>query len=78
MRRQSARQLFGNSEQLRGWHVANLPDKYPVLRRPIGGWGAREWRRKALNGPLAAFWVVGSAASCNLMLEIVRLFASVL
>ena len=74
MRRQSARQLFGNSEQLRGWQVASYPAK--VIRRPIGGWGAREWRRKALNGPIAAFWVVGSAAICNLLLEIVRLFAS--
>ena len=49
---------------------------YRPLRRPWFGWGAREWRRKALNGPIAAFWVVGSAAICNLLLEIVRLFAS--
>lgn len=53
---QSARQLFENFEELRGVRVASFPAK--PIRRPYGGWGAREWRRKALNGPIAAFWVV--------------------
>lgn len=72
---QTARHVFGNSEDLRGSHAANLPDKYPVLRRPIGGWGAKEWRRKTLAGPIAAFWVVSVWAWLVLATAILDLLA---
>lgn len=36
-----------------------------VLRRPIGGWGARQWRRDVWNWLLSAFVVLASWGFCN-------------
>lgn len=46
-----------------------------VLKRPYGGWGARQWRRGALGGLLAAFWVVGSWAALNTAVALVGVLA---
>jgi hypothetical protein len=39
---------------------------YRPLRRPIGGWGARAWRREVGQWVAFAAFVVGSWAGLNL------------
>ena len=47
---------------------------YRTLRRPVGGWSARIWRREAVNGLLFGLVVTGSWASLNTMLAMIELF----
>jgi hypothetical protein len=47
-----------------------------VIRRPIGGWGARQWRRDVGYWLLEAFVFLASGASCALIFAICQtLFA---
>lgn len=46
------------------------------LRRPLGGWGARQWRRDTLAGLLAAFWLLACAASVGLLLRLLDIAAN--
>jgi hypothetical protein len=38
-----------------------------VLRRPLGGWSARIWRREVMGWLWLAFLVVGSWAALNML-----------
>ena len=44
-----------------------------VLRRPIGGWGARKWRQDVIAWLALAWLVVTSWATLNLAVELLRL-----
>jgi hypothetical protein len=48
-------------------------DMTRVLRRPVGGWGARTWRREVGAWLAFAFVVVASWAALNLFLECAQL-----
>jgi hypothetical protein len=45
--------------------------KYPVIRRPMGGWGARQWRREVAAWVWAALMFAACWASGNLILALV-------
>lgn len=45
--------------------------KYPVIRRPLGGWGARQWRREVWAWITAAWLFAACWASGNLTLALV-------
>lgn len=47
-----------------------------VLRRPIGGWGARQWRRGVLAWLEAAFLFLCAAGTFQLGLKILDLIFS--
>ncbi len=42
-----------------------------VLKRPYGGWSARQWRREALNGIFAGFCVTGSWGAMNVAVMLI-------
>lgn len=46
-----------------------------VLRRPLGGWGARAWRREVALWAAWAAVVVGSWASLNVATALIDLVA---
>ena len=46
-----------------------------VIRRPIGGWGARTWRREVCEWLALAALVVASWACLNLLVGAVELLA---
>lgn len=45
---------------------------YKTLRRPIGGWHARQWRRDAASGLVAAWLVIGSWASIQTAVALLK------
>jgi hypothetical protein len=49
-----------------------------VLRRPIGGWNARIWRREVRQWLLFAAFVVGSWAALNMFAGAVGVVAGVM
>ena len=46
-----------------------------VIRRPIGGWGARVWRRQVIDSLALASLVVASWFSLNCLVGVVELLA---
>lgn len=50
---------------------------YRPLRRPIGGWGARQWRRDVSAWIFAAFLTLTAWLCLNLIVAILDLVAEV-
>jgi hypothetical protein len=46
-----------------------------VIRRPLGGWNARQWRRDAFAGVIAAYWVLAAAAIVALLFRLLEIAA---
>ena len=48
---------------------------YRTLRRPIGGWGAKLWRRQVFDWFAASCVVTGSWGALNLAVELLSTVA---
>lgn len=46
-----------------------------VLRRPIGGWGARQWRREVFQALSVAVFVLASWWFCQCVLAVMGALA---
>lgn len=47
-----------------------------VLRRPLGGWGARRWRSDVLAWLQASVWMLGAWATCQCIYGLIGLVAT--